>query len=114
MARTIVLVVEDDADVREVIEVVLREEGHVVISAADGQEALGIVRHIVPGVILLDGAMPRMDGASFRAALAAEGKLAKVPIVSISGTTHPSDVHVLRKPFSVDALLGVVRSLARA
>ena len=52
--------------------------------------------------------MPRVDGPSFRAALMAQPKLAKVPIVSISGTRPAGGSPALVKPFTVDALLDIV------
>jgi CheY-like chemotaxis protein len=106
--RGVVLVVEDDDDLREVIEHVLREEGYAVACASDGEEGLRLVRQFVPTLILLDNSMPRVDGPSFRAALRAQPKLANVPIVSISGTRPAGGAPALIKPFTVDALLAIV------
>jgi len=107
--RTVVLVVEDDEDIRGLVEQVLREEGHTVMCAADGVEALNILKQIVPGLILLDNSMPRMDGKGLRSAIQSQRKLARVPIVSISASGDPSPGPGLQKPFGIEDLLGMVR-----
>jgi len=110
LRKRVVLVVEDDPDVRDVIDTVLRLEGYSVVCAADGADGLRLVRQVVPSLILLDGVMPRLDGTAFRAALKAEPKLAHVPIVSISGLRPPGVPQpALIKPFTVASLLDVVR-----
>src|ERR1051326_584790 len=58
-----ILVVEDDAETREVLSAVLRFEGYQVLSAADGKQALDLLHHsALPHLILLDLMMPNMDG----------------------------------------------------
>src|SRR5438128_12258551 len=60
-----VLVVEDDPDMRDLVGVILAEEGYRVLMAPDGQAALEQVAQELPGVILLDMKMPRMNGWEF-------------------------------------------------
>ena len=85
MARARILVVEDDADIRTALCAVLAEEGYAVASAADGREALAVLRAgPLPRVILLDLMMPVMAGADFRAAQLAEPSLAAIPIVLLT------------------------------
>jgi len=67
--NTNVLVVEDDQGVRETTVAILREEGYVVVQAADGVDALELLRGHDIDVLLLDLRLPRMDGAAVLEAL---------------------------------------------
>ena len=77
--RRPVLVVDDDAAIREVVQIIVEAEGYPVVTAAEGAEAL---RHLQsglrPGVILLDLRMPGMDGRAFREVQGAEPELAEI------------------------------------
>jgi CheY-like chemotaxis protein len=80
-----VLVVEDDAPIREALCAVLRDDGYAVAEAGDGQEALEFLRtHPTPRVILLDLMMPVMDGWTFLREQAADPALAGIPVVVIT------------------------------
>jgi CheY-like chemotaxis protein len=109
-----VLVVEDNDDVREMMAVTLQLEGHEVITAANGREALETLRRgAEPCVILLDLMMPVMNGWEFRAALDADPDLKSLPVVVISaaGREVLESAHAaayLPKPIDIDALLDVV------
>jgi two-component system response regulator VicR len=63
MAR--ILVVEDDKDLNKAYSIILRHEGHVVVSAFDGQEALDKLAEFEPELVLLDLLMPIMGGLEF-------------------------------------------------
>ena len=67
-----ILVVDDDADLRDVLTLALEAEGYAVEAAADGVRALEAVRRRHPAVILLDMRMPVMDGWDFCTALRRE------------------------------------------
>ena len=83
--RLTVLVVEDDFGVRESLADVLSDAGYEVACAADGIEALALLRtRPLPQVILLDWMMPRCDGAQVMAALQAEPALAAIPVVLLT------------------------------
>src|SRR5204863_8008553 len=58
-----VLVVEDDAEIADVLRRTLRQEGHEVRSAGDGVEALALAEEFVPDVVILDLGLPKLDGA---------------------------------------------------
>ena len=116
-----ILVVEDDDDIREVVEEVLSSEGYRVDVAKDGIDALGKLAgdETRPPLILLDMMMPRMDGETFLRALRNRPFLAEAPVVVISGNAAARDranaLHAtacLVKPFELDELLGLVRSLS--
>jgi CheY-like chemotaxis protein len=111
-----VLVVDDDADIRETILAVLERHGFLAMAAADGAEALDRLRAgATPRLILLDLMMPRMTGEEFRAAQLAEPSLAKIPVVVLSGARGVDDLarrigtEVLPKPFELSSLLKMVR-----
>ena len=116
-----VLVVDDDADFRDLARRVLEREGYSVVEAENGRAALARLRDTVPGVILLDLMMPEMDGFDFVAAVRAEAAWRALPIVVITAKDlSPSDherlngyvARVLQKgALSRDALLGEVRDL---
>ena len=107
------LVVEDEPDIRSAIAEVLRDEGHRVLEAGDGSEALGVLRAgSRPDAIILDLMMPRLDGWGFRAAQLAEPDLARIPVLVVSahGRGLPATRH-LAKPFELLDLLGEVDAL---
>jgi CheY-like chemotaxis protein len=115
----VVLVVDDDYDIREALSDVLASEGYSVLTAADGGEALDQLRGgIRPAVMLLDLMMPRMSGMDVIDALRKDESLSHIPVVVCSANRGygPDDlgVHdVLRKPVSVDELLEAVARAIR-
>lgn len=85
-----ILVVDDDASTRELLEDVLGEEGYAVDCATNGREALDwLQRAPRPELIVLDLAMPVMDGWELHARLKSTARLAKIPVVVISGSGDP-------------------------
>jgi two-component system response regulator MprA len=108
-----VLVVDDDADVREAIADVLRVEGLAVAVARDGREALERLTSTEekPSLILLDLMMPRMSGWQLLEVLRDDRTLASIPVcvVSASGSKTPSGARaLLHKPFELQTLLDLV------
>lgn len=113
-----ILVVEDDDDIREVMQEALASEGFQVDVATDGLDALGKLDGDgrPPPLILLDMMMPKMDGETFLKALRGMPALAEAPVVVISGNAAAretaSSLHAaacLVKPFELEDLLGVIR-----
>ena len=113
------LVVDDNADLRDAIGEELEAEGYQVLQAGNGKEALETLRtHGEVSLILVDLRMPTMDGRQLIAALRQMG--VDIPVVVLSGVSRSpqSDgvvrrlvtgaVDVLDKPFSIDALLRIV------
>src|SRR5436190_10082583 len=106
-SRGRVLIVEDDADLREMMCLLLAYEGFDVEAARDGVEALERLRSAAPRpqLILLDLMMPRMDGWEFCRKLAGEPGLEKIPVVVLSAVPyrHLHATAVLPKPVDYDA-----------
>src|SRR5438552_202636 len=91
--RKFVLVVEDDADIRESLGTILEEEGYGVVTTRNGREALSYLRsgRPRPSLILLDLLMPVMSGAEFRAEQERDPALADIPVVVLSGDSRATE-----------------------
>jgi CheY-like chemotaxis protein len=113
MTDPMVLVVDDDDDVREATAAILAAEGYRTIGAAHGKEALAILQNGARvGAIVLDLKMPVMDGVELRKLLRADPALARIPVVVVTaGGKAPKDLgfdFVLDKPYPAEALLAVM------
>ena len=88
-----VLVVDDDADIRETIVEVLEDAGYHAVGAADGIEALAQLRDPDDHwcVVLLDLMMPNMDGRAFRAHQLQDPALSPIPVVIVSAMNDVED-----------------------
>jgi len=110
--RTVILVVDDNPDVREALTDFLSAKGYSTASASDGSRALEQMRDLPVGLVLLDLEMPVMDGYGFLAASQAEHLLQNTPVIVISA--YPSrgldaaDA-ILTKPVQPELLLQSVR-----
>ncbi len=112
-----ILIVEDDANIRDALATILEMEGYTVSGAANGQEALNYLRQTQPPrLILLDLMMPVMDGWQFRHEQRQDPKLAAIPIVVVSaaGAVQQQAAALgangyLQKPVEVDELLTAVQ-----
>jgi CheY-like chemotaxis protein len=112
----VVLVVEDEADLREIIQDVLAGEGYQVTCATDGVQALELLAGgLRPALVLLDFYMPRLDGWAFLERMRSGLGLGDIPVVAISGSdvSHPSVTAVLQKPFDITELLEIAQRFAR-
>src|SRR3954447_23892233 len=114
-----VLVVEDDAEIADVLRRTLRQEGHEVRSAADGVAALEVAEDFVPDLVILDLGLPKLDGVEVCRRLRAESD---APILILTARTQTDDRVVgldsgaddyLVKPFERKELLARLRALLR-
>src|SRR5262245_27439609 len=110
----LVMVVDDDEDIRETLAELLQDEGYRVMAVANGREALERLRenHDKPRVILLDLMMPVMDGWQFHREQQVDPTLASIPVVVITaaGAQQASSIpvdQVLAKPLGIDDVLRV-------
>jgi CheY-like chemotaxis protein len=117
-----ILVVEDDEDMRSILMHLLEFHGWPAYTASDGLEGLQLLKKHRPSLVLLDLAMPRMNGVEFRRAQRClpDKRLASVPVVVVSALhdapDYQSALHaadVLVKPFEADRLLQAVEAYVR-
>ena len=111
--RPAILVVDDDADIRESLAFLLEGEGYEVHTAADGRQALALLERIPrPALALVDLRMPVMDGVELIEALRQDPRWARLPVVAFSAASTiavPGDVPLLHKPIGVKLLLATVQ-----
>lgn len=114
-----VLLVDDDADLRESLQLVLEMNGYRVVTARDGADALTCLHDDpLPRVILLDVMMPGLNGMEFRERQMRDPRIKDVPVVLLTGAgAHAVDprtvvgARVLRKPFDFDELFALLGSM---
>jgi len=108
-----VLIVEDEADLREMMSEALQMKGYAVVTADEGQQALQKLEDMDPPcLILLDLLMPGMNGWDFFEKLRERPAFAAVPVIVHSSAPDraPAGVtRVLKKPLLFDGLIAVVR-----
>ena|SRR5579859_7707736 len=117
-----VLVAEDDHEIREALEALLGEVGYRVLTAADGLQALEMLRKHAgtpdfPSVLLLDLMMPVMNGWEVLTELRKDPSINSLPVVVVSAFSDQAPKHVravLRKPVQVDVLLKTLESAVTA
>ena len=108
-----VLVVDDDADIRESLRLLLELEGFAVRTAADGAQAVAAMEEETPCLVVLDLMMPVMDGWEVAGRMHEDAHLASIPLCVVTACPEwaPSDsVCVLKKPIDIEALLTAVRA----
>lgn len=117
--RRPVLIVEDDADLREMMAQLLTLEGFDAEAVANGRDALDYLKRVdPPDLILLDLMMPVMDGWEFRRLQREDPAIAKVPVVVLSALDDKRALELegtafLKKPLDFDHLLELVRRYCR-
>jgi CheY-like chemotaxis protein len=117
----VVLVVDDEFGIVKLLEEVLTDEGHRVLIATNGRQALERAAIEKPSLVVTDFMMPVMDGAALVKALRADPQLADVPVVIMSAIPEatvaersPGYVAYVRKPFKIFALVDLVAQLTKA
>src|SRR5579862_1066400 len=111
------LVVEDDADIREALDGLLSMEGFRVSGCSNGREALDWLRNSPkPDLILLDLMMPVMDGWQFRVAQKEDPELAHIPVLALSADSTAKAAAIdaeayLKKPVDYDTLVDTIDRL---
>jgi CheY-like chemotaxis protein len=117
----VILVIDDNRQLRETLTEFLYLHGHDVRCAADGAEAMQVLARLEnpPAIILLDVMMPVLDGWDFLAALRQKPVLAHIPVVIVSACDYIAErakeagaVAILRKPVRPQMLLRVIERFA--
>jgi two-component system response regulator MprA len=120
MFEAAVLVVDDDAPIRRMLERSLGAEGYDVCAVADGGLALAHVERSLPDVVVLDVAMPGMDGLAVTRRLRAKGVAVPILLLTardalserVAGLDAGADDYLV-KPFEIDELTARIRALLR-
>lgn len=115
-----ILVVDDDPGISDSLERALRREGYVVATAADGELALAAVAAEPPDAMILDVAMPKLDGLSVCKRLRADGNGVPILVLTarhslgdrVAGLDAGADDYLV-KPFALEELLARLRSIMR-
>ena len=114
-----ILVVDDDKKIVELVTAYLKRDGYHVLAAYDGQQAIDLARHKQPDLIILDLALPQVDGMDVCRVLRAESN---VPIIMLTARTTEDDKltglglgadDYVTKPFSPRELVARVRTVLR-
>lgn len=108
-----VLIVDDEADILEVLQNILTDEGYRVVTACNGQECLGRLQAAgahLPDLVLLDLMMPVLDGCGVIEAMRADSRWRAIPLIMMSagdarGIARAFGLELIRKPFGLKVLL---------
>lgn len=121
MAKKI-LVVDDEAQLVDMVKMRLEANSYEVIVAYDGQEALEKTKKEKPDLIILDLMLPKMDGYKVCGLLKADTRYNKIPIIMFTARAQESDLKMgeevgadayITKPFEVEVLLEKIRELLK-
>jgi len=116
----VILVIDDEREMRELLERFLRREGFEVVTTGDGQQGVELARTIRPSAIMLDVMMPQVDGWSVLGTLKADPELEAVPVVMVTGVRERAlslsmgAVDHLAKPVDWQRLKGLLGRYALA
>jgi DNA-binding response OmpR family regulator len=114
--RVVVLVVEDDANIRDLLTDVLTDEGYDVVAAANGGEALGALSTLWPDLVTLDLNLPDLTGEWVLTKLREQADARKPPVVvitaklAIAPEVRNLAEAIVPKPFQLDELLDIIHS----
>ncbi len=119
--RPCVLLVEDDRSVRRYLEVTLQRSGYRVVTAEDGLEAMKLAMSSAIDIVVTDAIMPNLSGQQLAAFLRQNPKLAKLPIVLLTGQENKAAANIdaasidafLYKPVKADELKACVERLVK-
>jgi CheY-like chemotaxis protein len=113
-AEKLILIIDDSVDNQALLTVLFQAKGYRVLSASNGEAALGLLRELtyLPDLILLDAQMPVMDGYQFRQEQCKTDRLRSIPVVVMTGDccvqTEERMIHpeaIMIKPLSVSSIL---------
>jgi class 3 adenylate cyclase len=117
-----ILVVDDNESNLDIAKMRLESQGYEVVTAVDGEAALGCVRETLPDLLLLDIMMPKLDGIEVTRRLKTDTSLPFIPIILVTAKADAKDVvagldaggdDYLTKPFDHASLMARVRSMLR-
>jgi CheY-like chemotaxis protein len=112
-----IVIADDDPDILRLVAFVLRREGHTVLEASSGEEALALIRRERPDLAVLDLRMPGLDGLEVVRALARDETLEPIPLIMLSASAQQAEVEAglsaglsayVAKPFTPQQFARVV------
>jgi two-component system cell cycle response regulator DivK len=115
-----ILLVEDTQDNRAIAELILRDAGHTVLSVADGESGMAAAAALHPDLILMDLALPLVDGWEATRRLKSDPATRDIPVVAFTAHVLQEDadrareagcVAVIAKPFEINTLLDQIEAL---
>jgi two-component system alkaline phosphatase synthesis response regulator PhoP len=118
----LIVIIEDEEDIRELIRYNLDKEGYRVLLATSGEEGLDLVRNSMPDLVVLDLMLPGIDGLQVCRELKADPRTKSVPVVMVTARGEEPDVvsglelgaeDYVSKPFSPKVLLARVKTVLR-
>jgi len=116
--KNIILIVDDNPELINGVKLTLEMEGHQVLSAKHGKEALEVLERITPDLILTDIMMPEMDGYEFYERVHADERWVKIPFIFLTAKTDQADIRrgkemgvddYITKPFEPDDIIAAIR-----
>ncbi|MCL1919586.1 MAG: response regulator [Kiritimatiellaeota bacterium] len=122
MANETIMIIEDEADIRELLRYNLTREGYTVTEYASAEEAQDALKKRLPDLILLDLMLPGTDGFAFCRSLRGTERTAKVPVIMVTARDEDADIvaglevgadDYITKPFSARILAARVRAVLR-
>ncbi|HPG52554.1 MAG TPA: response regulator [Spirochaetota bacterium] len=119
MDKTVILVVDDEPDIRSELQMFLTEKGYEVVTASNGTEALEVYKKIKPDIVLSDYRMPLMNGFELMLKIKAVNKRAAIILMSaimdldrFVMTKKSSAYEFIPKPMDLAELLIIIEKLA--
>lgn len=113
----LILIIEDEAPIRDNLQRFLRLEGHQVLAAPDGQAGLDCLRSQAVDLVICDYMMPRMNGFEVLAAMQVDPALVSVPLIMLSASAEPERLEqatalgakaYVTKPFQFSGLRALI------
>ena len=118
--RPVVLVADDDDDIRDLVAFRLDRAGYEVVRAADGEEALALAKQHRPDLAVLDVMMPKLTGYDVTRELRANAETSRIPVILLTARVQEADVargfeagadDYVKKPFSPQELKARVQAV---
>jgi DNA-binding response OmpR family regulator len=120
--KALILVVDDDPDIRDIVSFRLERAGYEIAQATNGEDALRLARERTPSLCILDVMMPRVNGFEVVRELRSDPSTQSVPVLMLTASVQDKDVargfeigadDYLKKPFNTGELLARVAALLR-
>lgn len=120
--KTLILVADDDPDIRDIVSFRLERAGYETVQASNGDDALRLARERPPALCILDVMMPRVNGFEVVRELRGDPSTANIPVLMLTASVQDRDVargfetgadDYLKKPFNASELLARVAALLR-